>query len=291
MPAETAQIARRPLPSADIVFGNTEGMREVREEIERASNDDYPVLIEGESGTGKEVIGRFLHAGSKRRSGPFLRLNCVASSPSLLRGEMFGYEGRGATNVRPRTGSPIGLASGGTFFVDEIGDMDCDLLQALIVALESGTYRNLNGNEDLTVDSRLVCASSVDLGARMMNRACGEELKGLLRHHRVHLLPLRERKEDIPQLCEYLLGRFAHDFNKPIPRLSSNALEAFQRWKWPGNIRELENWIARIVIFGTDEAIGLDFKSKLAVSGAEPSRRHRVIRMRVERARRLRRNR
>jgi DNA-binding NtrC family response regulator len=290
MPAETAQSVQRQLPSADIVFGNTEGMRKIRQEIERASHDDYPVLIEGESGTGKEVIGRFLHAGSKRCGGPFLRLNCVASSPSLLRGEMFGYEEQGAMDVRSRTGNSLGLASGGTFFVDEIGDMDCDLLQTLIAALESGTYRNLNGNEDLKVNSRLVCASSIDLGAGTMNRACGEELKGLLSHHRVHLLPLRERKEDIPQLCEYLLGRFARDFGKPVPPLSSNVLEAFQRWKWPGNIRELENWIARIVIFGTDEAIGLDFRNKLMASGAEPSRRHRAIRMRVERARRLRRN-
>src|ERR1700690_292255 len=129
MPVETAQSVQRQLPSADIVFGNTEGMRKIRQEIERASHDDYPVLIEGESGTGKEVIGRFLHAGSKRCGGPFLRLNCVASSPSLLRGEMFGYEEQGAMDVRSRTGNSLGLASGGTFFVDEIGDMDCDLLQ------------------------------------------------------------------------------------------------------------------------------------------------------------------
>jgi DNA-binding NtrC family response regulator len=287
-----SQDVVRELPTAEFIFGSTPGMRKVREEIERAFCDDLPVLIEGESGTGKEVIGRFLHMGSIRSGGPFLKLNCAAIPPDLLGAEMFGYEQRGAGDVRPTAVGSIGLASGGALFLDEIGDADSGLLQMLMQTLKSGKYRHLGGSEDFTANVRFVCASSIDLEARLKSRTFVEGLLGLFGLHRVRLLPLRERKEDIPQLCEYLLDRFARDFGRPVPHLSSNALEAFQRWKWPGNIRELENWIARIVIFGAEEVVGLEFSRQLmALEEAAAARNHHVTHMKLGRARRLRRHR
>lgn len=289
MTAITSQAVRRELPTAEFIFGSTAGMRKVREEIERAFSDDFPVLIEGESGTGKEVMGRFLHAGSIRGRGPFLKLNCAAAPPDLLGAKMFGWEQQETMDVRSTAIGSIGLASGGTVFLDEIGDMDSALLQKLMQILESGNYRHPGGNEDLTANARFVCASSADLGTGLKSRTCVERLLGLSNLHRVRMLPLRERKEDIPQLCEYLLGRFAGDFGRPVPRLSSNVLEAFQRWKWPGNIRELENWIARIVIFGAEDVVGLEFSRQLlAFEEAAARSRHRHP-MKMGRVRRLRR--
>ena len=260
-------------------------MRKVREEIERAFCDDLPVLIEGESGTGKEVIGRFLHMGSIRSGGPFLKLNCAAIPPDLLGAEMFGYEQRGTRDVRPTAIGSVGVASGGTLFLDEIGDADSGLLQMLMQTLKSGKYRRLVGSEDFTTNARFVCSSSIDLEARLKSGTLVEGLLGLFGLHRVRLLPLRERKEDIPQLCEYLLDRFAREFGRPVPHLSSKALEAFQRWKWPGNIRELENWIARIVIFGAEEVVGLEFSRQLVAQEAAARNRH-VTHMKLSRARR-----
>jgi DNA-binding NtrC family response regulator len=287
-----SQDVLRELPTAEFIFGSTAGMRKVREEIERAFCDDFPVLIEGESGTGKEVIGRFLHMSSIRSGAPFLKLNCAATPPDLLEAAMFGYEQRGARDVRPTEFGSIGLAGGGTLFLDEIGDADSAFLQMLMQTLESGRYRHLGGNEDITATARFVCASSIDLGTRLKSRTWVGGLLGLFGLHRVRLLPLRERKEDIPQLCEYLLERFARDFGRPVPHLSSNALEAFQRWKWPGNIRELENWIARIVIFGAEEVIGLEFSRQLmALEEAAAARNHHVTHMKLGRPRRLRRHR
>ncbi len=166
--------------------------------------------------------------------------------------------------ARRSGGGSIGLASGGTLFLDEITIWSCSLQQKLTRTLESGRYRRIDGGEDLAVNARFVCATSFDLKAGLQKSHFSEELLGCFAHHRVRLLPLRERREDIPRLCEYLLGKFARDFGRPVPHLSSHVLEAFQQWKWPGNIRELENWIARIVIFGAEEVIGLEFSRQMA---------------------------
>ena len=286
MVAETAQTFRRTeLPNVDFIFGGTPGMREIRTKIEEAAQDSLPVLIEGESGTGKEVIGRFLHEHSARRAGPFVKVNCGAVPARLLEGEMFGYE-RGATGGLEETkNGSIGIAAGGTLFLDEIGEMDLTLQQQVLRTLESGHYGRQDGWEELVVKARFVCASSQDLHTRPFL----EEFWRCFSHH-VRLKPLRERKEDIPQLCEYLVGKFARNFGRPVPHLSPSVLRVFQQWNWPGNIRELENWIARIVIFGTEEAIGLEFRRQLGLRGGASPREHRATHGKVERARRVRRH-
>lgn len=291
MPAETAQTFRRvELPDAEYIFGSTAGMFEIQKKIDRALQDDLPVLIEGESGTGKEVIGRFLHTRSAYRDGPFVKVNCGAVPVRLLEAEMFGYETSAGGDVRETRNGSIGMASGGTLFLDEIGDMDLALQQKLARTLASGYYGRQDGREDVTVNTRFVCATSINLEDGLRNQTFLEELLGRFSFHRVRLLPLRERKEDIPQLCKYLVGKFARDFGRPVPDLSPEALEAFQQWKWPGNIRELENWIARIVIFGTEEAIGLEFNRQLLALEEPRSKHHRATHVKLGRTRRLRRH-
>ncbi len=266
-------------------------MREIREEIERAIEDGLPVLVEGESGTGKQIIGQFLHENSDRRDGPFLKFNCAAMPASLLEAEMFGSGTGAAVSVAKAKGGSVGLASGGTLFLDEIDDMDMSLQRKLARTLKSAQYGPVAGRDDSAVKPRLVCATSIDLDGELRSRTFVQELLDCFAHHRVRLVPLRDRKEDIPRLCEYLLEKFAHEFDRPVPHLSSGTLEAFQKWKWPGNVRELENWIARIVIFGAEEVIGLEFSRQLA-TGLEPALRyHRAAHMNIGRKRRLRRHR
>src|SRR5580704_2997017 len=258
MPTETIQTVENiRIPSSEFIFGSTAGMREIREQIERAFHDDLPVLIEGESGTGKELIGRFLHSFSRRREGPFVKVNC-AVRPGNLECEIYGCVSGARAEVRDTSHGSIGLASGGTLFFDEIGDMDPTLQRKLAETLAAGHYRLCGGSEDWAVDARIVCTSSVESNTGLQGCFLDRLLKSFAHYH-LQLLPLRERKEDIPQLCEYLLGKFAREFGRSVPHLSANALEALQRWKWPGNIRELENWIARVVIFGAEEVIGLQF--------------------------------
>jgi two-component system, NtrC family, response regulator AtoC len=286
MSAETAQTVRRvELPNAEYIFGSTPGMREIREKIDRALHDNLPVLIEGESGTGKEVLGRFLHVHSDRSGGPFLKVNCAAMPANLMEGEMFGYEGDAATGEREGKSGSIGLASDGTLFLDELGDLDLGLQQKLTHAIRSGHYRRVDGREDLRINARFVCATSFDLELALRNKTVLEEMVGCLGHHRLRLLPLRERKEDIPQLCEYLLEKFARSFSQPVPRLSSYVLGVFQQRKWPGNIRELENWMARIVIFGSEEAMGLEFSREQSVRQELLTRRHRATHLKLRRLR------
>ncbi len=285
MVADTAQTFRRTeLPSAEFIFGSTPGMREIRTMIEQASQDTLPVLIEGESGTGKELIGRFLHDLSGRREGPFVKVSCGAIPARLLEAEMFGYEKNASGTIQETKNGSIGIAGDGTLFLDEVHEMDLTLQQKLLRTIETGQYGRQDGREELAVNTRFICASSQ--GPEAGTEGDHEKFLQCFAH-RVRLKPLRERKQDIPQLCEYLVEKFAQDFRRPVPSLSPDVLRAFQQWNWPGNIRELENWIARIVIFGTEEAIGLEFRRQLVDWGAEPPRTHRAIHAKVGRPRRV----
>ena len=270
------------LPSSGFIFGKTAAMSEVRRKIERAFLDDLPVLIEGESGTGKEVVGRYLHQHSMRREGPFTKLDCGATSMRLLEEEICGIREVAVSSGSKAESGCISQISRATLFLDQIGDLDLPLQRTLIKALDQGNSER----QTVPVARRFICATRVDLESPTKNQSFLRDLLACFAQHRVVLLPLRERKEDIPQICDYLLEKFARDLGRPVPKLSLYALEAFQRWKWPGNIRELENWIARIVLFGTEEAIGRDFDRLLLDGGAARPRRHRALHMKTEPLRR-----
>jgi len=250
-------------------------MQRLRRELEKALLDDLPVLIEGENGTGKELIGRFLHHHSSRRKGPFLKLNCAALPARLLEYEIYGHEKDTKTNSGDLKSVPIGLGSGGTLFFDEVGDMDLMLQRKLAGTVNSGHYQHDDSGEKRPINVRFVCASS---RIAKTEHASHQFLKALLKpsaHYYLQLPPLRERQEDIPQLCEYLLAKFAREFKKPAPRLNPSVLEAFQQWKWPGNIRELENWMARIVIFGAEDVLELALNRQiLALKRPPPGNCH-----------------
>jgi len=284
MIVETAQSAGvSQLPLADFIFGTTPGMQDVRATLEAAQQDDLPVLIEGESGTGKEVVARYLHLRSQRAAGPFVRVNCGAIPAGQLEVEIFGSEtGTNAGSGAPGNSS-VGLAEGGTLFLDGIVEMDLGLQQKVVQVLKKG--RCGSGDRKL-VSARIVCATSIDVQTAISQARAPESLSSHF-EHKVRLLPLRERKQDMPQLCQYLLDKFARSFGRPVPRLGPYVLESFKQWDWPGNIRELENWIARIVIFGTEEAIDLEFRRQM---GDRDAIQHRAVRGNESRLRRVRRH-
>jgi len=272
------------LSSTEFIFGTTAGMRGLREEVERAIDDDLPVLIEGESGTGKEALGRFLHSHSSRGGAPFVNLKCAASPAVVMESEIYGSQGGAIAEGHATSRSSAGLSSGGTLFLDEIGDMELGLQRKLSEALVSKQYPSPDGSGTKAVDARFVAASGQDMRAMAQTHPVVKELLKPFGHHYLRLIPLRERKEDIPQLCEYLLGKFAREFGRSVPQLGGDVLEAFQIWKWPGNVRELENWIARIVIFGAEEAVGLQFSRQL-VTWHEPELGRQVNRRGIGRVR------
>ena len=283
MLADTAgSVGLMQLPLAEYIFGGTGAMQKVRESLEAALLDDLPVLIEGESGTGKELVARFLHLRSTRAAGPFIRVNCGALPARLLNREMFG---QGCPSLEDRQeGSPgsVALAANGTLFLDEIGEMDAELQQKVVDVLNTG-------GSSCAVNARIVGASSVDLSTGMGGGRVSEGLSSRFKH-RVRLSPLRERKQDIPHLCEYLVDKFARNFGRPAPQLNPEVLESFRQWNWPGNIRELENWIARIVIFGSDEAMSPEFRRQMGIQqGGGIARRH-PVRPNLNRGRRARRH-
>jgi transcriptional regulator with PAS, ATPase and Fis domain len=291
MPADTQpnlRMDQAELPSEAVIFGGTAAMREIRDRIERALHNDLPVLIEGESGTGKEVVGRFLHARGDRRHGPFIKLNCAAMSGSLLESELFGHEKgafAGANEMKPGL---VEIAEDGTVFLDEIGEMDWDLQAKLLRMLQDGRYSRVGGKEERSARVRVICATNTNLETAVEKRTFRQDLLFRLDVIGLHMVPLRERKEDIPQLCEYLLAKQGREFGKKAPQLTPAALHLLKQWKWPGNLRELENWIARIIIFGIEEVLGLELRRQLLVSSSD-NPNHRVSRFQESPSRRIRR--
>jgi transcriptional regulator with PAS, ATPase and Fis domain len=286
---ESVRIEPSELPSEAVIFGSTAAMRDIRASVEDALHNSSPVLIEGESGSGKELVGMYLHAHSTLCDGPFVKLNCAAMSNRLLEGNLFGYENGAFPGVKAGKKGAIELAESGTLFLDEISEMDWESQTRLLGVLRDGHFSRIGGSGDLVTRVRVICATNRDLELAVARRTFRLDLLSGLNRVRVRLLPLRERREDIPQLCEYLLEKMARNFKKPAPKLSDTALRLLQQWKWPGNMRELENWIARIIIFGTEEVLGLEFSEQLRAMSTVGQRHHRIAHLRSGVARRARR--
>lgn len=254
------------LPTPDFLFGSTAAMQELRMQLEQAEAARSPLFIEGENGTGKELLARYLHMRWGRSSGAFVRVNCGAMPAQVLEMEMFGSEKPSLQEQQESHSTSIGLAAGGTLFLDEITDMDPSVQRMLARVLEP-VNRPTSGARDWDLNAGIICASIVGFEEALKSERLSREMAECFRL-RVRLLPLRERKQDIPKLCQYLAAKLARSFGRPIPVLKPYVLSAFEQWSWPGNIRELENWIARIVIFGTEEAIGLEFMRQIGARTA-----------------------
>jgi two-component system, NtrC family, response regulator AtoC len=264
------------LPGEAVIFGCTPAMREVQSKIDLLRSSDHPVLIQGESGTGKEVVARFLHARSNRSDAPFVKLNCAAIPCDLLEIELFGCVNRVSTRAGEDRPGLVEIAEGGSIFLDEVGELDWGLQGRLLDLLQGGSYCPIGAHERRTASVRLICASNVDLLGSVQRGKFREGLLGSIDAGSLHLSALRERKGDIPQLCDYLLQKLARQLNRIAPRLNPSTLHLLKQWDWPGNLRELENWIARAIVFGEDVSLNSGLERRIAGKRAFRSREHRI---------------
>jgi two-component system, NtrC family, response regulator AtoC len=275
MPEDLTQNFRidpADLPDESVIFGCTAIMGEIRNRIHRVLGSDLPILIQGESGTGKEVIARFLHSRSNRREAPFVKLNCAAVPASLLESELFGYQRGSFTGARDDRPGLIEIAGGGTLFLDEIGELHRDLQAKLLHLLQDGSFTRIGENEPRIARIRVICATNVDLQRAVDQGAFREDLFYRIEVVLLRLPSLRERRDDIPQLCEYFLDKLSRQFGRSAPALNPETVSLMMRWSWPGNLRELENWVARAIILGDADALGIELRRRLDVVSTRESR-------------------
>jgi two-component system response regulator AtoC len=241
-------------PSSHVVFGLSEVMRSIRLKVEKVAGTNVPVLIQGESGTGKEVLARLIHHLSPSTLGPFVKVNCAAIPGTLLESELFGFRKgafTGAYNTKP---GRVEMANGGTLFLDEIGELDSSLQAKLLQVLQDGQFTAIGDQEEKKIEARVICATNRRLEDEIEAGRFRADLFYRINVISVHLPRLRERREDIPGLVEFFLAQFNARFQRSAPLPSRELLQMFQDSDWPGNIRELENRVARYVILGSEEA-------------------------------------
>jgi DNA-binding NtrC family response regulator len=249
------------------MVGRSPAWLEVRRVIEKAATSPFSVLITGETGTGKELVARAIHRISARRDGPFLKINGAAIPPTLWEAEMFGYEKGAFTGAVQSKPGRFELADGGTFFLDEVGEVPYDVQGKLLRVLQDREFERVGGVKTLTADVRLICASNRDLRRETSLGRFREDLYYRVNGIPVHLPPLRERREDLIPLAEYFLERTWKELGTGRKVLAPAAVEALERYPWPGNIRELENTVGRAVALSDGEEIG---PSDLCLGLAEP---------------------
>jgi two-component system nitrogen regulation response regulator NtrX len=230
------------------IIGNSKGMKKVFNDIERAAPTNGRVLIYGENGTGKEIIARAIHLKSKRKNGPFIKVNCAAIPRELIESELFGHEKGAFTGAISAKRGKFELADGGTLFLDEVGDMSLEAQAKVLRAIEVGEIERVGGQKVIKVDVRLISATNKNLKEEIKKGNFREDLYYRLNVIPIILPPLRERKEDIPLLAEHFLKGLSNEYGKPLKKLTKDAVLLLKRYKWPGNVRELRNLIERIVI-------------------------------------------
>jgi formate hydrogenlyase transcriptional activator len=230
------------------IVGDSYSLKRVLRDVETVAATDSTVLIQGESGTGKELIARAIHNLSGRRERTFVKVNCAAIPMGLIESELFGHERGAFTGAISQKIGRFELADKGTLFLDEIGDIPLELQPKLLRVLQEREFERLGSTRTVKVDIRLVTATNRDLSQMIASREFREDLFYRLNVFPILLPPLRERREDIPQLVRYFTQKYARRMNRRIETIPSEAMEALTNWNWPGNVRELENFIERAVI-------------------------------------------
>ncbi len=235
-------------------------MREIRSVIEQIGETDVTVLIQGESGVGKEIVAREVHEVSSRAKNAFVKVNCAALPTNLLESELFGYEKGAFTGAFGRKQGKFEQANGGTIFLDEIGEM-CPSLQAkLLQVLQDSEFTRLGGNREVRVDVRVVCATNRSLTEMVADGNFREDLFFRLNVVAIEVPALRERRDEIPLLVEMFMDRYARLYERPNHGLSQQMIEAMNQYKFPGNVRELENMIKRVVVLENEESVLEDLR-------------------------------
>jgi transcriptional regulator with GAF, ATPase, and Fis domain len=249
--AVQSPIVNFPAPEGGLgsaIIGERRGLRLVCEAVRMVAPEDTAVLITGETGTGKELIARAIHEQSARSRFPHIKVNCAAIPAGLLESELFGHERGAFTGALTQTVGRFQLADRGTIFLDEIGDLPLELQPKLLRVLQEQEFERLGSTRTIRVNVRIVAATNLDLAEMVKERRFRADLFYRLNVFPISLPPLRERREDIPDLVWHLIRTFAGRMNKEINAISEEVMEVIRAHNWPGNIRELQNFIERAVI-------------------------------------------
>src|SRR5580698_3514079 len=243
---------RQQVPFVETIVGRRTGLRSILALVEAVAPTNMTVLIAGETGTGKEVIARAIHESSPRRNRNLVKLNCAAIPAGLLESELFGHERGAFTGAINTHVGRFALADRGTLFLDEIGDMPLELQPKLLRVLQEREFEAVGSTRTTRVDVRVVAATNLDLKQMVRDREFREDLYYRLNAFPIYLPPLRERKADIPELVEHFVQHFADSMDKTMETIPEETMRALVRHHWPGNIRELQNYIARGVILSNN---------------------------------------
>src|SRR5208282_5811711 len=230
------------------IIGRSSALKQVMEKVAKVAPSDATVLLLGETGTGKELVARALHNRSKRQGKSFIKMNCAAIPSGLLESELFGHEKGAFTGAVGRKLGRLELADGGTLFLDEIGEIPLSLQPKLLRVLQDMEFERLGSNQTLKVNFRLLAATNRDLVQSVKAREFRSDLYYRLNVFPIYMPALRERREDIRTLVEHFVRKFAFQMKKSITSIPAKTMETLVRWDWPGNIRELENFMERSVI-------------------------------------------
>ena len=235
-----------------LIVSQSKSMKDVFFMIDRVAETSSSVLITGESGTGKELIARAIHAKSPRANKPFVDINCASIPSELVESELFGYEKGAFTGAHSRSIGKFEYAHGGTIFLDEISTLQLELQAKLLRFLQEREFTKVGSNRTIKVDVRMIAATNTHLTDMIRNSRFREDLYFRLNVIPIEVPPLRRRKEDISLLVNFFLDRFNRQLNKKISGITSDVMDVLQAYAWPGNVREMENLIERMVVLGSD---------------------------------------
>ena len=244
--------------SFDNIISADKKMQEAFKMVSKVLDNDITVLIEGESGTGKELVARAIHYNGKRKTAPFVVVNCASIPRELLESELFGHEKGAFTGAHVRKIGKFELAKSGTIFLDEIGEMEMALQAKILRVIQQKEFERVGGNEVIKTDVRIISATNRDLKAAVENKNFREDLYYRLSSFPIHILPLRERKGDIVILINHFIEHFNTKLNKTVKGVSKPALKIMYDYDWPGNVRELENTLERCMILSEGDQIEID---------------------------------
>ena len=258
------------VPPDEVVFGSTAAMLAIRAQVEKVCCTNIPVLIQGEVGSGKETLARWMHGHSPWKAGPFIKVNLAAIPGTLLQSELFGYMPGAFTGANTAKMGRVEMAQGGTLFLDQITDLEPSFQAKLLQVLQDGCFTRLGDEEERKLEARVICASTRRLEEVVASGAFRQDLYYRINVFGVVLPPLSERRGDIPAIANHLLSMLNVRFRREASSLEPSTIRLIQNRKWPGNIREMENWIARYVLLGEREVLteNITPKSADAATGA-----------------------
>jgi two-component system nitrogen regulation response regulator NtrX len=242
----------------DEMIGSGEGMNKVRELIEQSADSEARILILGENGTGKELVAREIHRRSRRAQAPFVEVNCASIPETLIESELFGHEKGAFTDAHARRKGKFELANAGTLFLDEIADMSLSTQAKVLRVLQEMKFERIGGEKSINVDVRVIAATNKHIQEEIRSGRFREDLYFRINVIPIFVPPLRDRIDDLPELVDYFMNKFKRSTDEPPRQFSESALQLLRTYTWPGNIRELKNFIERINIMTEERMISVE---------------------------------